>query len=64
MRLKNASMSSWLSLRLKRLRNGTSPTSAALTSVNGAMLVHVMVGPDALDGAHGARARSGRPAGW
>ena len=37
MRAKKASMSAWLSVRLKRLRNGTSPTSAAFTSVNGAM---------------------------
>ena len=60
----SASMSSWQSSRLKRLRNGTSPTSATRRSTTGAQPQHVVVRADPLDAAQRARAEArARPVG-
>ena len=61
-RVKKASMSAWHCSRLKRLCIGTSPMSATVSCDGRRDAQHVLVGPDALDGAHRARAepRAGR----
>ncbi len=52
-------MSAWQLSSEKRLRNGTSPMSATRSSLDGRAFQHVLVGADALDGAHRARPEPG-----
>ena len=56
--VKKASMSAWHCSRLNRLCIGTSPMSAAVRCDSRRDAQRVLVGPDALDGAHRARAKA------